>query len=59
MSDKPHPKGKGSWYLTTIVVCPPCGWERVYRERITDRPKPNDARERVEVIESGCVSCFL
>jgi len=34
------------WILFTRHECPVCGGGDSYRERIYDRPKPEDARDR-------------
>jgi len=34
------------WYLYTTYYCPQCCREDVYKERVYDRPKPNNYSER-------------
>lgn len=53
-----HPKGKGSWYFTTIYSCVLCGHEIVYKERQWTK-KPKDPRKRYDWIEDACDSHFL
>jgi len=37
---------KKYWYKFYHVICPPCGSEDVVRERVYDKPKPEDYYER-------------
>jgi hypothetical protein len=43
---------KGYWILFTMYYCPSCGGERVYKERVYDKPKPDDWNERNTVIDA-------
>lgn len=53
-----HPR---HWYKTTIYMCPLCGHEDVYRERVyyDEQPKPEDRWDRYKLIERGCGGHFL
>ena len=41
------------WYRLFTFVCPICGREDKYRERVYDE-KPEDYADRVHVIEGWC-----
>ena len=45
------------WYLITIYYCVICGKEDKYRERIYDKPKPENWNERNIFIENMCDKC--
>lgn len=47
------------WYMTVTTVCVGCGRQHVERFRVTDRPKPEDARDRYEYIEELCYGCLV
>lgn len=53
------PKRQTYWYMTTTVVCVNCGTEKVYRERVYDRPKPVVDAERFDYIEELCYGCLV
>ena len=40
------------WVLFTHYYCPLCGSDRLYTERVTDRPRPTAYAKRHVVIES-------
>lgn len=47
--DKKYNMGRRSlkyWILFTSYYCPLCGRDTTFRERIYDRPKPEDWNER-------------
>lgn len=48
---------KGYWILFTHYECPVCGSGSDLRERITNRPKPENAAERHEYFPyyDGCM----
>jgi hypothetical protein len=47
---------RGYWYIEESWYCPQCGHDRTYRERIYDRPKPEEWEKRHIVHEAwdGC-----
>ena len=45
----PQPK-RGYWYLVTVIACPVCGREKVYRER-QYTPRPESSFDRHEYHE--------
>ena len=52
-------KKKGYWYKTTVYACVLCGHENRYRERIYDRPKPEDPNERLIWHDDACPRHFM
>lgn len=55
MTDRPK---RGYWIYTTYNWCVLCTKGDTFRERIYDRPKPKDPKERYEIIEFACNDHF-
>jgi len=52
-------KKKGYWYKTEVEYCVLCGKETKHRERIYDRPRPDDPGERTIWRETACHEHFI
>lgn len=42
------------WYFTFIHYCGECGHEERFRERVTDRDKPERPEDRREYLRQHC-----
>lgn len=47
------------WILFYVEECVLCGANREYRERIYDRPKPEDGTERYTFTQYACSQHFI
>jgi len=50
---------KKYWYKFTVYWCVLCGHETKYKERIYDKPKPDDYYERYIWIQTACSQHFI
>lgn len=50
--------GNKYWYLLHYEDCPVCGKFLNWRERVYDRPKPDDKKDRIKYSYLNCY-CYL
>jgi hypothetical protein len=53
------PEKRGYWYHFYHTECALCGAGDTYKERIYDKPKPEDPAERNEFEQFACPEHFL
>lgn len=49
----------GYWYETHIYECVLCGYCTVYKNRVYDKPKPKDWRDRNHYHQTACDGHFI
>lgn len=56
---KTQRKSTSYWYYTEIEECVLCGRSKSYKERIYDRPKPENPGDRIILRQNACYEHFI